>query len=190
MQKILVVISTLAFTFGCATTNLSTDNYLECKTTDNKKITTKTSFKDKNLVSFAVHTYDSNLSDSRWVAYSGVYKTALVKGLDQKAKFYVQRYDFLASTRKKDCYTVGCTKEKMYLDDNKIYNFSLDRTYLTLSIRRLSSSGTFLESITLNCEIIDSKRFYEVRDIVWDSVKVKKTEYEERLDRIRAKRKI
>ena len=190
MQKILVVISTLVFTFGCATINLSTDNYLECKTTDNKKITTKTSFKDNNLVSFVVHTYDSNLSDSRWVSYSGVYKTALVKGLDQNAKFYVQRYDFLASTRKKDCYLVACTKEKMYLDDNKIYDFSLDRTYLTLSIRRLSSSATFLESTTLNCEIIDSKRFYEVRDIIWDSVKVKKTEYEERLDRIKEKRKI
>ena len=114
----------------------------------------------------------------------------MVKGLDQNAKFYVQRYDFLASTRKKDCYSVACTKEKMYLDDNKIYDFSLDRTYLTLSIRRLSSSPTFLESTTLNCEIIDSKRFYEVRDIIWDSVKVKKTEYEERLDRVKEKRKI
>ena len=47
-----------------------------------------------------------------------------------------------------------------------------------------------IETRNLSCKIIDSKRYYEVRDFVLESVEVKKTEYNQRIEKLKEKRQI
>ncbi len=191
IMKKITTLFLLFFLYSCSTTNLSVDNFLECTDDTGVKITSASTFKYRKLVTFVIHTYDSNLSSTRWVAYNGIYKGGIVKGLDQNADFYVQSYDFIATTRAKDCFSVACSKARnSYLTDNSFYDFSLDRTYLQLKIEKRDSFLNKIETRNLSCKIIDSKRYYEVRDFVLESVEVKKTEYNQRIEKLKEKRQI